>query len=108
MAGNNHITLSSPRLRVILGDVDNPESWTAHDVQTIGRDTVAAETLFGVQKIGRPIDHPVRSLAAMAYFGLVRTGRYSGPFDAFETEYIEIAPIGADVAYPSEAVPAPA
>jgi hypothetical protein len=101
------IKLTSPKLRVILGDPDQPDTWRAEDVQTIGRDITSTETLFGVQKIGRPADHPVRSITATAYFGLVRTGKYQGSFDQFETDYVEISPIGQDEAFPTEPGPVP-
>lgn len=101
------LRLSSPRVQVIMGDPDDPASWQVHEVQTVGRDTVAAETLFGVQKLGRPVDHPVRSLVAMSYYAMLRTGRYQGSFEAFEADYIEIAPVGEDIATPTEPAPAP-
>jgi len=101
------VHLSSPRLRVVLGDPDDPATWKTEEVQTIGRDTVATETLFGVQKIGRTIDHPVRSLVAMGYYALVRTGKYQGPFDQFERDYIELQPLGNDQAFPTEPGPVP-
>lgn len=102
------VSLSSPRLNVILGDpTQPPESWRAEEVQTIGRDLVSAETLFGVRKFGRTQDHPVRSLVAMAYAALIRTGKYEGPFDKFEADYIEVQPVGADEAFPTEPGPEP-
>lgn len=101
------LKLSSPKLRVILGDPENPDSWSVLEVQTIGRDTVSAETYFGVKKIGRPIDHPVRSLVAMAYYAMVRTGKYSGPLDEFESEYVEIQPLDSDDAFPTDPGPVP-
>ena len=107
MSNSQLLQLTSPRLRVILGDPENPESWTSEEVQTIGRDTVHTETLFGVQKIGRTVDHPVRSLTAMAYYAMVRTGKFSGPFDAFEEAYVEIVPLAGGEAFPTVPGPVP-
>lgn len=104
---NPQLKLTSPRLLVITGNPDDSGTWVGHDVQTIGRDTVAAETLFGVKKIGRPIDHPVLSLVAMAYYAMLRTGRFSGPWEDFESSYVEIQPLGEDESFPTEPGPVP-
>lgn len=103
---NPQLKLSSPRLLVILGNPDDPDSWSSVEVQTIGRDTTAAETLFGVKKFGRTMDHPVLSLTAIAYYGLLRTGRFQGSWEDFESAYVEIQPLGMDDSFPT--VPEPA
>jgi hypothetical protein len=100
--GGGPIKLESPRLRIVMGDPEKPDEWTAVEVQVIGRDTTAAETLFGVQRWGRTMDHPVRSLAAMAYYAMLRTGNYQGPFEKFESEYMEVVPLGITEVFPTE------
>lgn len=101
------LRLVSPRVRVILGDPAGfAENWTGIDVQTIGRDFQHAETLFAIQKWGRVADQPMHSMAAAAYYALRRTGQFSGAWEQFEAEYLEVQVIGEDTATPIEAAPA--
>lgn len=103
-----NIKLTSPKLRVVMGNPDDESTWTEHEVQTMGRDSTAAETLMGVQKYGRTTDHPVLFMVAMAYYAMLRNGAFAGPWDDFQNAYIEITGIGEDEAFPTEAGAEPA
>jgi hypothetical protein len=101
------IKLSSPRLRVITGNVDDESTWTEYEFQTIGQDSIMAETLAGVQKWGRVQDHALRYLSAMAYYAMLRNGKFQGGYDEFERATIEVQPVGVTDSFPTVTGPEP-
>lgn len=84
------VKLSSPRFRVVLGDVDDEASWQELRVQAIGRDLQAAETLFHRRKWGPAQSQAIKFQAAAAYYALRRTGAIEGEWEAFEAGYLEV------------------
>lgn len=84
------IALSSPRLRVVFGDVERPDDWVSVDVQTIGRDMMMAEELLARNGLGKMADVPIAGSAAAAYYALKRTGKRPGDWEAFQSEYLDI------------------
>lgn len=93
-------TLKSPVYRVVLGDWSAPDTWQAHEVQTIGRDLQMAETLFARHKPwGKPGDNPIKFQVVIGYYALKRTGVYAGSFEQFEADALEVleADEGEDV-----------
>jgi hypothetical protein len=100
---DSRIALSSPRLRVVFGDPERSETWEAIEVQTIGRDLQDAEELLARNGLGKLVDVPIAASAAAAYYALRRTGRRSGDWAKFQSEYLDISSIGdVDVADPTQ------
>ena len=87
------IALSSPRLRVIFGDPEEPDTWDIIEVQTIGRDMQDAEELLARNQLGKLVDMPITGSAAAAYYALKRTGKRAGDWAKFQSEYIDIASV---------------
>jgi hypothetical protein len=85
------ITLRSPRYRVVLGDVDEPDTWVELEAQAITRDLQAAETLFARHKWGKPSDQAIKLTSVAAYYALRRTGQITGSWDEFEASYLEVS-----------------
>lgn len=85
--------LSSPRLRVIFGDPEEPDTWEAVEVQTIGRDMQDAEELLARNKLGKLVDMPIAGSAAAAYYALKRTGKRTNDWAQFQREYIDISAV---------------
>lgn len=104
---STNIKLTSPKLAIVTGDPDDDSTWEEFEVQTIGRDSIMAETLGGVQKWGRVQDHSMRYLSAMGYYAMMRRGAFSGSYEDFENATIEIRPVGADNAFPTVTGPEP-
>jgi hypothetical protein len=105
---DQRIVLRSPRYNVIMGDPEDETTWEEYQVRSIGRDQIAAEELFGQEKLGKPMDSPLRFSSAMAYFAMVRTGRYVGSFHEFTTDCIEANAVAQEEAFPTVPEPAPA
>lgn len=97
--------LTTYRFRVAMGDAEHP---TEHQVLAVGRDIQTAEKVFAQRGWGKTDSRPMTSAAVVAWAALIRTGRYVGDFDKFESEYLEIAPEESVTATPTEAAPAPA
>lgn len=86
------IKLNSPRYRVILGDPEDPDTWSELEVQSITRDIASAETLFANHKSwGKPLDSAIKLTAVSAFYALIRTGQITGSWDAFEESFIEVS-----------------
>lgn len=102
------IRLNSPRYRVVVGDPENPDTWTELEVQAITPDLTAAESLFIRHKWGKPIESPLKLTAVSAYYALKRTGQIEGSWDQFEAGYIEVGEAGSDAIPPTLPEPAPA
>jgi hypothetical protein len=96
------VRLTSPRYRVVLGDVDDPDTWTEVEVQAITRDLTTAEAVLFRQKLGKPQDSPIRFTAIAAWAALRRTGVIEGTWEQFEAGYLEIGEAGADAIPPTE------
>lgn len=90
------VKLSTPRYRVILGDADDPATWAQLTVQAIGRDMMAAETLFHRRKWGTPSTAAIRFTAVSAYYALRRTGQIDGEWEAFDAQCLEVTNADAD------------
>jgi hypothetical protein len=79
---------------VILGDPEDPDSWSELEVQSITRDIASAETLFANHKSwGKPLDSAIKLTAVSAFYALIRTGQITGSWDAFETSFIEVSQV---------------
>lgn len=102
------ITLASPRYRIVLGDVNDPETWGEIEVQAITRDLQAAEGLFIRHKWGKPQEQPLKMTVVSAYFAAVRAGLITGSWDEFERSYLEVSEAGADAVPPTPGEPEPA
>lgn len=86
------ITLSTPRLTIVLGDPERPESWEQLEVQTIGRDIQAAEELLGKLKRGTFGDNPITAQTMLAYFAARRSGLIPAgtTWPEFQELYLEV------------------
>jgi hypothetical protein len=95
-------TLNSPTYHVVLGDWSDESTWVEHDVRSIGRDLQSAETLFARHRQwGKITDAPIKFQAVTAYYALRRTGLYSGSWDGFESEYLEVTEAGSEEVGPT-------
>lgn len=86
------IRLSSPRFRVVFGDRNDPDTWDADEVQSIGADMRLAESLFAKHRKqwGTPQDRPMHFQLVLAWYAMRNLGRYEGPLEQFETEVLEL------------------
>lgn len=96
------IKLNSPRYRVVLGDVENPDTWQALEVQAITPDLTAAESLFIRHKWGKPTDSPMKLVSVSAYFALRRSGVIEGSWEAFEAGLLEVGEAEIESIPPTE------
>lgn len=97
-------TLNSPTLRVVLGDWADESTWTDHEVKVIGRDMQMAEQLFARHKPwGKAIDSPIKFQAVMAFYAIKRAAGYTGSWDQFEAEYLEVTEVDSDEVGPTSA-----
>jgi hypothetical protein len=95
-------TLNSPTYRVVVGDWSDEATWQAHEVRALGRDLQMAEQLFSRHKQwGKPMDSPIKFQAVAAFYALKRAGGYSGSWDTFESEYLEVTEAGNDEVGPT-------
>ena len=97
--------LTSYRFRVFGGDADNPD---VYEVHAFGRDVQQTEKEFATRKWGAATDRPMSSAAMTTYFALVRTGKFAGTWDEFESWYLSIEPIETVNSVPTEAGREPA
>lgn len=97
--------LTTYTFNVAMGDIDNP---TFETVRTIGRDVQTAEQLFAKRGWGKTDSRPMTSAAAVAWAAMVRSGKFHGDFDSFESAYLEVSAEGQATATPTEPAPAPA
>jgi hypothetical protein len=97
------ITLKSPRYRVVLGDVDDPDTWTELEVQAITPDLTRAEEVFARRKWGRPGDSAIKVTVLSAYFALLRSGliERGTSWEDFEGSYLEVGEVGVDEVGPT-------
>lgn len=96
------IALSSPKLRVIFGDGERSDTWEAVEVQTIGRDMQDAEELLARNGLGKLVDVPINGTVAAAYYAMRRTGKRSGDWAKFQSEYLEIQTVeDVDAVFPT-------
>lgn len=86
------IRLKSPRVRVVLGEVDDPATWTEHTVQCIGVDIAATERQLGLLKLGSLNQNQILGQAMFGYFAMRRLGLLppGTSFADFEQAYIEV------------------
>ena len=86
----------------MLGDWADPETWVENELQCIGRDMQMAETLFARHKQwGKISDAPIRFQTVIAFYAMKRTGNYSGSFDQFESDLLEVTEAGEEEADPT-------
>lgn len=97
--------LTTYKFRVVLGSAEDPKTET---VLAVGRDVQQAEKLFAQRGWGKTESRPMTSAAAVAWAALIRTGKFHGDFDAFESEYLAVEPEESVAVTPTEAAPAPA
>ncbi|HXJ64920.1 MAG TPA: hypothetical protein VNN79_14285 [Actinomycetota bacterium] len=97
------IELKSPRLRVVIGDVELPDTWQEYEVQTMGRDQTRAESLLAKNKLGTAQQNPIKLADLTAWAALVRTGQIDLTWNQFLATYIEVT--GGDDDEESGAVP---
>jgi hypothetical protein len=97
--------LTTYRFRVAMGSADDPRH---HVVLALGRDVQQAEALFAQRGWGKTESRPMTSAAAVAWAAMVRMGFFTGDFDSFEKQYLEVAPEELVTANPTEAEAAPA
>lgn len=100
--------LSTYRFRVWFGDPENEESQHDLVVHAVGRDVQKAEEFFMQRGWGNTQTRPMTAAAATAYFGLQRSGRFTGSWEEFEEQYLAVEPIDTVTATPTEVAPAPA
>ncbi len=86
----SRIKLKSPRYRVVLGDVDDPDTWEEFEVQAIGADQVRAESIFARRKWGQINDFRVKFADLSAWCALTRTGQLDATWEQFQDLYIEV------------------
>lgn len=103
------IKLSTPRVKVVLGDPDDPDTWEETEVQTIGRDLQAVEELLGQLKRGAFGANPIAAQAMAGYFAMRRTGRIDAgmTWPEFEASYLEVADVAAEPVGPTPPAPGP-
>jgi hypothetical protein len=96
------IRLSTAKIRVVLGDVDDPSGWRELTVQTILRDQTFAETELARSKRGPLGDHSILAVEMTAFFGLKRTGQIqSGTFADFEAGCLDLEVIEEEALDPT-------
>lgn len=100
--------LTTYRFRAILGNPEDPDSLVELEVLGVGRDVQQAERLFADRKWGETASRPATAAAAVSYFALQRSGKFTGSFDEFEAQYLSIEPVEAVVATPTAAAAAAA
>lgn len=90
------MTNTTPRLtldkfRVAFGDEDDPSTWSQIEVITRPKDTTQAFDLFGKHKEwGAPDRNPHRLAMATVYYALRRRGAYTGNFDQFIDDVLDL------------------
>lgn len=91
---SERIRLSSPRLRVVVGNPADESTWQEMRVQSINRDQLEAEKELLDGKRGAFTDHPILVLTAIAYAALRRTGKLTaGSLKDFEAGCIDLEAI---------------
>lgn len=92
------VKLTTPRLRVVLGDPEDESTWTELHVQTIGRDVQATEELLGQLKRGTFSSSPIAAQAMLAYFASRRSGQVEPgmTWPQFQETYLEVSDVAAD------------
>lgn len=103
MAGTPRLT--TYRFRVWFGDPENPDDATHLVVHGVGRDIQKTEEYFATHRLGATQDRPMTSAAMTAYFGLHRSGRYTGTWEEFEAEYLSVEAVDQVVSTPTDPVP---
>lgn len=104
MAKTARPKLQSPRLVVILGNPEDPDSWQDVEVQTIGRDMEMVETRFARDKRS-PSDYPVSFQRWIGYYALKRTGAIEATLspEDYELGLIETQTAGMSTVPPTDA-----
>lgn len=106
MAGTPRLT--TYRFRVWFGDPADESTQTDVIVHGVGRDVQKAEELFMARGWGNTQNRPMTAAAVTAYFGLQRSGKFTGTWEEFEDQYLAVEPIDTVTATPTEAAAAPA
>lgn len=104
------VQLKSPLLRVVLGDVNDPDTWTEHEVRVLGRDMQATEELLAKLKRGALGENAITGQAMFAYFALRRVGAIEPGLSwaGFQDVYLEVTQAGEDAAVdPTGPAPGP-
>ena len=106
---DKEIELSSPRLRVVMGDVELPDTWEEIIVQTVGRDRSRAEQMIAWSKWGKIDEGNIfRLQELMGWYALTRSRRIPEmEFDTFLDAYLEIEVLDEDSVRPTPPGPAP-
>lgn len=103
----SEIKLSSPRYAVVLGDLNDPQSWEKIEtVQVLSVDLMRAELIMQRNKT-KPTDLPIRFGAIGAWAALTRTGVVTGSFDAFLERLVDLEGLDQTDAGPTLPAPEP-
>jgi len=101
------IRLSTQRIRVVIGNVDDPDGWREMSVQTINPDRIGAENELNRRKL-TPSDHHFLMTTAMAYCAFKRTGQLTaGTFADFEAGCIDLDIVEDEAVDPTPSAPIP-
>lgn len=99
MAGTPKLT--TIRFWVWFGNPEDPEDQRAELVHAVGRDIQKTEEFFMARGWGDTTKRPMTAAAVSAYFGLQRSGRFTGSWEEFEEQYLAVEPDGQVTATPT-------
>lgn len=95
--------LKLDRFQVAFGDEDDETTWSVLTVPTRPKDTTQAFDLFGRHKEwGAPDRNPHRLAMATVYYALRRRGEYTGNFDQFIDEVLDVEKVDEEQVDPTE------
>lgn len=97
--------LTTYKFRVWFGDSENPDAAIETVVHGVGRDVQKCEEFFANKGWGNTANRPMTAAAVTVFFGLQRTGNFSGGWEEFEASYLAVEPVESVAATPTGAVP---
>lgn len=101
MSDDAEIVLSSPKLRVVIGDPADASTWRQYVVQTVNKDHLRAEAQLAARK-GDVTSEPIHMLTAAAFHALKRSGQLQqGNYAVFEEGCIDIDTVDEAPARPT-------
>lgn len=96
-------SLKLEKFRVAFGDEDDQSTWSVVEVITRPKDGMQAFDLFGRHKEwGSPEKNQFRVALATVYYALRRRGDYSGNFDQFMVDVLDLEKVEEEQADPTE------
>lgn len=95
--------LKLDRFQVAFGDEDDPATWRTIELVTRPKDSMQASDLFGRHKEwGKAADNQHKLALATVYYALKRRGDYTGNFDQFTDELLDLEKVDDEQVDPTE------